>query len=354
LNVGETCAIKNIRSAGGYVMRVACVIFLLAAVLCVFRCGQEDIFDLADGTDMVLAIGYDTTTKIIAVEPDAGYMKVYDTGIATGPEPGAVIHAHEKILWFLIATTVYRWELSEGSSPSLIFSPPAPGTFGLSGNNNIIVQDNTSVYSITRDGVSTSIATVDANITYYRDLFFPQGDGGLLLTQTSGRIYRLSSDSVSLLVAPSYTPLLISGVGSASFITQVDGELFVGTDGGQLYRDFNTNGTTFVAAITKVPAIYGAAYYIASSSVWYIAYQQNTGMDITVLRYDNGVPSTVASIPTTGIAYVFLRHYKGDRLILGVGDSASAKGLYVIDAGKKSYTLLSGSYRIYGLSRVDQ
>jgi hypothetical protein len=315
---------------------------------------QEEIFDLANGTDMVLAIGYDTTTKIIAVEPDVGYMKVYDTGIGTVPDPGAILHAHEKNLWFQIVTTVYRWELSEGSSPSMILSAGNPGTFGLSGDNNIIVQNLSDVISITRDGIYTTIATVDQDNTFHHDLFFREGDGGLLLTQNAGRIYRLSSDSVTPYVLPSYTPGVI---GAFSFITKVDGELFVGTDGRLLWRDLHTDGATFVEAIPQlnVSSGFGAAFYVASSSVWYVAYQPNAaGEDIVVLRYDNGVPSTIVSIPTTGIAYVFLRHYKGDRLILGVGFSASAQGLYVIDAGKKSYTLLSGSYQIYGLSRVDQ
>jgi len=335
-------------------MRVACVIFILTAMLCLCRCGQEEIFDLADGTDTVLAIGYDTTTKIITVEPDAGYMKVYDTGIATTPDTGAVLHAHEKYLWFQINTEVYRWELSESSSPSLVLTVGIASTFGLSGDNNIIVQDDETVYSITRDGSYTNIATVDAsNSGFHHDLFYRQGDGGLLLTQASGAIFHLSSGSATLLVSPSYTPGIVDHV---SFITKVDGELFVGTSGRQLYRDLHTNGANFVEAIAQlnVGSSYGSAFYVASSSVWYVAYQENTGMDITVLRYDNGIPSTVVSIPTTGFAYVFLRHYKGDRLILGVGNFASAQGLYVIDAGKKSYTLLSGSYQIYGLSRVDQ
>jgi len=342
-------------------MRVACVIFILVTVLCLCRCGQEEIFDLADGTDTVLAIGYDTTTKIIAVEPDAGYMKVYDTGIATTPDTGAVQHAHEKNLWFQINKEVYRWELSESSSPSLILTVGIESTFGLSGDNNIIVQDATTVYSIKRDGTYSNIATVDANNNgFHHDLFYRQGDGGLLLTQASGAIFHLSSGYVASLVSPSYTPLITSGVGYASFITKVDGELFVGTDGRLLYRDLHTNGATFVEAIAQlnVSSSYGAAFYVASSSVWYVAYQETSNADIIVMQYDNGIPSTVVSIPTTGFAYVFLRHYKGDRLILGVGwdmmNPVSAQGLYVIDAGKKSCTLLSGSCQIYGLSRVDQ
>ncbi|HQO01442.1 MAG TPA: hypothetical protein PLI62_04160, partial [Spirochaetota bacterium] len=294
---------------------------------------------------------------IIAVEPDAGYMKVYDTGITTSPNTGAVQHAHEKYLWFQINTEVYRWELPESSSPSLVLTVGTASTFGLSGDNNIIVQDAATVYSITRDGTYTNIATVDSNSNFHHDLFCRQGDGGLLLTQTSGTIFHLSSGSATLLVSPSYTPGIVDHV---SFITKVDGELFVGTGGRQLYRDLHTNGANFVEAIAQlnVSTSYGAAFYVASSSVWYVAYQETNNSDIIVMQYDNGIPSTVVSIPTTGFAYVFLRHYKGDRLILGVGwdmmNPVSAQGLYVIDAGKKSCTLLSGSCQIYGLSRVDQ
>nr|HPQ53555.1 hypothetical protein [Spirochaetota bacterium] len=61
--------------------RVVVLIFLTVLLSWLLRCGmQEEIFDLAEGSDVILAIGYDTTTKIISLEPELENFKVYDTG----------------------------------------------------------------------------------------------------------------------------------------------------------------------------------------------------------------------------------------------------------------------------------
>jgi hypothetical protein len=332
------------------VCRFAVLMCLLPALM---QCSwQEELFDLADGTDMVLAVGYDTTTKIIAIEPGLGYMKVYDTGLAATPDPGAVLYAHN-CFWFLVNKDLYKWPASKGTSPTSVYTATVSGTIGLSNEGNIIFQDTSTIYSIAEDGTATALSSPASITTFYSELFYGEDGGALILAQSNNYIYRLSSGSVSQYAAASYTPAV---VGQVSFLTRVDGELFVGANGRQLYRDLHTNGATFVEAIAQlnVSTAYGAAFHVASSSVWYVAYQENSGSDIVVLRYDNGIPSTVVSIPTSDYAYLFLRPYGGNRLILGVGHYASAKGLYLIDGDNKSYSLISGDYTIYGLSRIQR
>ncbi len=329
-----------------------CVV-LMCLLPALMQCSwQEELFDLADGTDMVLAIGYDTTTKIIAIEPDVGYMKVYDTGLATTPDPGAVLYAHD-CFWFLVNKDVYKWAPSTGMSPTSVYTATNPGTMGLSNEGDIIVHDTSTIYSITEDGTATTLSSPASITNFYSELFYGEDGGSLILSQGNNYIYRLSSGSVSQYAAASYTPAV---VGQVSFLTRVDGELFIGANGRQLYRDLHTNGASFVEAIAQlnVSSGYAAAFHVARNGVWYVAYQETSNSNIIVLRYDNGIASTVVSIPTSDYAYLFLRPYRDNRLILGVGHYASARGLYLIDADNNSYSLISGDYKIYGLSRIDQ
>ncbi|HQO01441.1 MAG TPA: hypothetical protein PLI62_04155 [Spirochaetota bacterium] len=315
---------------------------------------QEELFDLADGTNMLLAIGYDgSTTKIISLEPDLGHFHEYDTGLAMVPFPGAVAHAHGKILWFLVGSEIFKWKLEDSSTPVMVLSMGTIYVFGRSGDGNIIACFGSDVYSISEDGTYSIIGTIGAPVTFFRDVFSRRDGGGFIIDQSSGGMYTVSSGSIALYASSVFTP----ATSNQSFLKKVNGEFYVGTSDGFLYRDFNSNGTNFSLAITQISPLSGAnsiSYCVISSSLWYIAYQTATNADVVVMRYDNGVASPVISLPTTGMAHVYLCHYEGDKLVLGLGNTASAQGLYVIDAGKKSCTLLSGSYRIYGLSRVDQ
>lgn len=337
-------------------MRIAHVSFLITALLCVFSCSmQEGLFDLAGGNNMVLAIGYDgSTTKILSVEPDMDHYRVYDTGIATVPFPGAVVHAHEKVLWFLIGSVVYKLELEGSSAAVSVLSPGSAYAFGRSDDGNVVAWFGSDVYTILKDGSYAIVGSLTAPTAFFQDVFFRGEGGGLIIDQFTDNIYRVSSSSFGLYATVSYTPAV---VGSQSYLKRVNGEFFIGTSGGYLYRDSNSNGTNFNLAntpITPLSSDYGISYSVISSSLWYIAYQSATNTDIVVVRYDNGVPSTVVSIPTTGMAYLFLRHYRDDTLILGVGNTASVNGLYIVDAGSNSYSAISTEYIIYGLSRVDE
>lgn len=329
-------------------IKKAAICLCIVAVLT--QCSsQEELFDLADGNNVILALGWDgSTVKVISTEPDAEYLNIRDTGITYSPPPGSIKVSNSKTLWFFANSYLYYWKLSQNSTPTQSNVFVSIASWGMLEDGNVITQNDNELYS-SSDGWSTIIATISNMLYFSSDLTCSGGGSNYLYDHNSNYIYTVTGSSATL-----YSMTGISN--SAVYLGYRNGELFVGTIMG-LSSDNYTNGTSFTQLFTGLGAVntYSVSYAVINHDVQYVAYQVTTGSNIIVARIENSAATPVISIPDSGTAYVSLEHYRDNLFILGIGGSTStAKGLYLVNADNNTYTLIDNSCEIYDLCRVNQ
>ncbi|HON79207.1 MAG TPA: hypothetical protein PK544_12000 [Spirochaetota bacterium] len=322
-------------------------------VLAISACSmQEELFDLAEGSNAIAALGWDgSTVKVITVEPDQDYIRFRDTSVALAPPNGSIKISGNKKIWFLVGGNVYKWDNLD-SSPMLSKTLTFPGAFCVFDDGNALVHDVSDIYS-SADGWAASLQLITSASSFSSDLAFSSDGGGFLIDYSTYSIYSITSSSCTSYSSAGFTPALS---GTIMFFTRVDGEFFVGTTN-SLYRDFYTNGTGFLQLATGFSAAntFRLSFAVISHDLQYVAYQTGAGANIVVDRIDNGVITQVATIGETGDAYVSLEHYKGNKLVLGIGGTTStAKGLYVIDGENKTFRLIDNTCEIYDLCRISE